>query len=111
MAVATRISDGCSISHTPTAAVSAGGVVVQEDLIGIATEAIPADTLGALQIEGIFKIKKDESTAVAVGDIVYWDVADQEVQDTSDTGTNKQIGKVVEAAASDATHCLVKLIP
>ena len=106
-----KINNGNTIKHTPTAAVSAGGVVVLVDLIGIAPEDIPADVEGTLEVEGKFELAKQAATAMPAGTIVYWDEADQEVQTTADGGANKQIGKVAEAAASADTVVSVKLTP
>ncbi len=41
------------------------------------------------------------STAVAAGANVYWDVADTEAKEDSESGANKLIGKTIAAAADD----------
>lgn len=111
MAVATFIQDGAAIDHTPGSAVAAGDVVVQGDLIGIAKRPIAANELGALSIEGIFDFPKATGvgTAIAVGAIVYWDVADSEAKEDSETGANKQLGKVVAAAGDNDATVRVRL--
>jgi len=111
MSDATFVAKGDRIPHTPSSALTAGDVVVQVDLIGIATEDIAANALGSLAVEGIFELPKQAATAMPLGTIVYWDDADDEVQTTADTGTNKQLGKVTEAALAADTTVRVKLTP
>jgi len=101
MANGKRISAGNSIPHTPGSALTAGDVVVQVDLVGVATEDIAASELGALAVTGIFELPKESGVAHAVGDILYWDDSGNELTKTA--SGNKAFGKCVEAAASGAT--------
>jgi predicted RecA/RadA family phage recombinase len=104
MAQAVFVHEGCSIDYTPTADVAAGDVVVQGDLVGVAKQPILANQLGALAVKGIFDFAKatGAGTALAVGTIVYWNNATKVA--TATAAGNKQIGKVVKAAAdSDVT--------
>ena len=105
------IHDGKSIDYTPSAAVSAGDVVVQGDLIGIAKIDIPANTLGALAVQGVFDVPKTagEGEAIASGAKVYWDVADGVAKTDDETGANKYLGKTVVAAADDDTTTRVRM--
>jgi len=106
MAIATFVHEGRYIDYTPSSDVSAGDVIVQSDLVGIATKDIAADTLGELAIAGVFDIDKATGggDAIAAGALVYWDSSADVADDDSDTGTNKLIGKAVKAAAdADAT--------
>lgn len=107
--MATFVHDGKYVDHTPASAVSAGQVVVQADLVGVAVRDIPANTLGALATEGVFSFPKatGASTAIAVGATVYWASGTQLATATA-TG-NKLIGKVVKAAADADATVLVKL--
>ena len=98
------IHDGDSIDYTPGAAVQAGDVIVQGDLIGVAKRDIAANSLGALAVRGVFDFPKatGASTAIASGASVYWN-AGSGVATTTASG-NKLIGKTVRAAAdADAT--------
>ena len=105
------IHDGKSIDHTPSAAVSAGDVVVQGDLIGIAKLDIAANTLGALATQGVFDVPKTagEGEAITAGAKVYWDVADGVAKTDSETGANPYLGKAVAAAGDDATIIRTRL--
>lgn len=100
------IHEGASIDYTPGTDTAAGAVVVQGELVGVAVRAIPADTLGALSVEGVFDFPKATGggTAITAGAQLYWD-ATGEVATTSDgIGANKAIGKATLAAAdADAT--------
>ena len=104
MATAIFVQDGDAVDYTPTTDVASGDVVVQGDLVGVAPRPIAANTLGALAAEGIFEFPKATSggSALAVGTVVYWDAL-AKVATAVSTG-NKQLGKVVQAAAdADAT--------
>ena len=98
------IHDGDTIDHTPSSAVSAGDVVVQTDLVGIAKQDIPAGELGSLAVTGVYDMPKatGTSTAMAAGAKVYWNATLQQVTTTS--SGMKYLGKTIQAAAdADAT--------
>jgi len=106
VAKATFVQEGKSVDYTPTADVVAGAVVVQGDLVAVASLAITANTLGSLAVTGVFDFPKATGTGsgIAAGTKVYWDVAEGKAKADSETGANKYIGKVVKAAAdADAT--------
>ena len=104
---ATYIHEGNSIDYTPGADVSAGDVVVQNELVGVAKRDIPANTKGALSVAGVFDFPKATgvSTAIDAGLDVYWNAAAGEA--TTDPGSgsvNKKIGRsVADAGDNDAT--------
>jgi len=93
------VQDGISIDYTPHSAVTAGAVIVQEDLIGIAKIDIPANSLGALAIEGVFDFPKAAGAAAAwpqrhnkdamatFVDSLYW--AKEKMLDNTLQSTNK----------------------
>lgn len=106
MSAAAYVHTGKSIDYIPNSAVEAGAVVVQGELVGVATRPVPANTLGALAVSGVFDFPKEtgSSTAISAGANVYWDVADGEATTDADTGTNKLLGKTIQAATDgDAT--------
>ena len=113
MATASFVQDGKSIDYTPSSAVSAGDVVVLNDLVAVARKGIAAGELGALAVEGVFDFPKDTgtSTGIAVGKVVYWDVADQEAKEDDESGANERIGITVAAASDSASTVRVKLDP
>lgn len=107
MPQATFVQEGGSIDYTPGSAVAAGDVVVQGDLVGVAKRPIAANELGALAVEGVFDFAKSGGVAYTVGTILYWDDTGDAV--TTTASGNKQIGKVVRAAASADTTVRVRL--
>lgn len=113
MSKAVFVHEGDRIDYTPSADVSAGEVVVQGDLVGVATRDIPAGRLGALAIEGVFDLPKSTGvgTAISAGAIVYWDDTNDVATTSSGNGANKQVGKAVAAAGDNDSHVRVKLSP
>ena len=111
MATAQFIQDGRYVDHTPGSAVTAGDVIVQGDLIGIAKGDIAANQPGALAVEGVYDVPKATGvgTAIAVGATVYWDVADSEAKTDSETGANKLLGKTILAAGDNDATVRVRL--
>ena len=111
MATAKFIQTGDSIDYTPGSAVTAGDVVVQEELVGVAKLDIAANKLGALAAVGVFDFPKTAGVgeAIAAGSKVYWDVADAVAKTDDETGANKLIGKTVKAAGDDDTTVRVRL--
>ena len=107
MAQAVFVSDGKYIDHTPAGALASGDVVVQGDLVGVVLRPLAAGELGALAVDGVFDFAKNTGVAFTVGTILYWDDTNNVVTSTA-TG-NKQIGKVVRAAASADTTVRMRL--
>ena len=100
------IQTGDAVDYTPGANVSAGDVVVQGDLVGVAKLDIQTGKLGALALTGLFDFPKATGTgaAIAAGARCYWDVAEGVAKGDAETGANKLLGKAVKAAAdADAT--------
>ncbi len=104
---ATRYSNnGCAIDYTPGSAVTAGDVVVLGSIVGIASQDIAANELGALAMDGVFKVPKITGVN-AVGTLIYWDPAGNPVNGTagsgaatSTAGSLKQMGYVARASLS-----------
>ena len=111
MPTAVFVQAGDQIDYTPGAAVAAGDVVVQGDLIGVAKQPIAASALGALAVSGVFDFPKATGggSAIAAGATVYWDVADQQAKTDSETGANKLLGKTVAAAGDNDTTVRVRM--
>lgn len=104
MPTATYVQDGSKIDYTPGADVAAGAVVVQGDLIGIASRPIAANAQGSLSVDGVFDLPKSTAggSAIAAGTAVFWNTGAQ--QATATSAGNKALGKTIRAAAdADAT--------
>ena len=89
--------------YTPTTDVAAGDVILLGSKVAICGRKIPANTLGALNIEGVFRVAK-AGVGIAVGDDLYWDITNGVVTNTPAAGANVWFGNALSAAASgDAT--------
>ena len=101
--MATFRHDGAAVDYTPDAAVTAGDVVVQGELVGVAKSDIAAAALGALAVEGVFDFAKDTGSASAItaGANCYWDAGNEVA--TTTASTHKLIGKGTKAAAAADT--------
>jgi predicted RecA/RadA family phage recombinase len=86
---------------------ASGDVVVQGDLVGVVLRPLAAGELGALAVDGVFDFSKSTPVVFTVGQILYWDDTNNIVV-TIATG-NKQVGKVVRAAAAADTTVRVRL--
>lgn len=106
------IQDGDAIDYTPNADVAAGAVVVLGDLVGVTKRPIPANTLGALHVTGVFEFPKEtgSGTEIAAGAIVHWD-ANAQVAYASIGGSasDKLLGKAVLAAGETDETVRVRL--
>lgn len=111
---AVYVQEGESLDYTPAAAVDAGDVVAQGNLVGIAKLDIAADELGALAVSGVFDVVK-ETGAVTAGQDVWWRPAGDPVGGTADSGAASVVGgtyylgKAVEAALSADETVRVRL--
>jgi predicted RecA/RadA family phage recombinase len=96
------VQEGASIDYTPTVDVAVGAVVVQGELVGVASRAIPANTTGALAVAGVFDFPRAAGGTYAAGSNVYWDAAAQNA--TTTVASNKLMGKSVRISnAGEAT--------
>jgi predicted RecA/RadA family phage recombinase len=96
--------------YTPGSSVSAGDVVVQGDMVGVATLDIAANALGDLAISGcVFSFPKTAGTgeAIAAGALCYWDAGSSVA--TTTAGSNKKIGLCTLAAGASATTVEIAL--
>lgn len=111
MAEAVFVQAGDAIDYTPVADIDPGDVIVQGDLIGIARVAIPAGTLGALAVVGVFEVAKGAGAGVSfsAGALVYWDDTNKLAVATDGAGANKLLGKAVAAAGDDDATVRVRL--
>ena len=109
MATAIYVQDDEYVDYTPTTDVAAGDVIVQGDLVGVARKPIPANTLGALAVEGVFDFAKatGAGSGIAAGTKVYFDAVNEVA--TATVGSNKYLGKTVRAAADADTTVRVAL--
>lgn len=94
-----RNGNTITVDYTPSAAVSAGDIVIQGTLVGVAARDIAAGALGSLQVNGIFSIAKNAGQMFTAGSDVYLDLVDRKV----DSLPGVYLGKCVKAGASADT--------
>ncbi len=107
--IATFVQDADTIDYTAMADLAAGDVVVINELVAIAKQAIPNNTVGSLATEGIFEVPKatGAGTAISGGMKVYWDPVAKIA--TATPGILKYLGKTVRNAADADTTVRVRL--
>jgi len=92
---------GSVVDYTPLGAVSAGDVIVQGALIGIALEPIAAGEKGALAVECVADFTKLTGDTMAVGVRAYWNES-LSIATTTAAG-NVFLGKVVTGTTTETT--------
>ena len=70
--MASYVSQGDILDHTPSSAVAAGDVVVIGAIIGVAPRPIAANALGALAVEGVFEMPVATGATGAQGSAINW---------------------------------------
>jgi len=70
--MASYVSQGDILDHTPSSAVAAGEVVVIGAIIGVAPRPIAANTLGTLAVEGVFEMPVATGATGAQGSAINW---------------------------------------
>jgi predicted RecA/RadA family phage recombinase len=94
------------IDYTPNADVAAGSFVFagagHEALVCVATEFIQANRRGALEIMGIYKVKKKSGTTFAFGGLVEWDSGLSQAVAPGDGTSDRQLGVCVDQNGAGA---------
>lgn len=111
-ASAKYVQDGNSVDYTPGADVLAGAVVVQAELVGVASMPIKANQLGSLAVSGVFEFPKvtGAGSAISAGTSAYWDAAAQNATKNAAAGANKLIGKAVKSTVDADTVVRIRLL-
>lgn len=106
---------GDILDYTATETVIAGQVVTIGTRIGIVADNIPQGATGHVHMVGVFAMDKD-SSAVAMGDALYYDSTAGAITTTASTGSgddavaNPQAGYAVADASTTDTTVYVKLL-
>lgn len=107
----TLYQTGRAVDYTPGSAVTAGDLIVQGQIVGVPANDIASGDLGALSIDGVFKMPKTTGagTAIGVGEGVWFDTVNKVASLLP--GTNMcWIGYSVLAAATTDAVVYVKLV-
>jgi predicted RecA/RadA family phage recombinase len=108
MATAIFYQDGKYLDHTPVADVGAGDIILLNKLVGVAVRPIPANTLGALAVVGVFsQAPKATGETWAAGEQLYWDAGNSRF--TKTVGSNTAAGKAFASALSGDTTGVIKI--
>ena len=81
------------------------------DLVGVVLRPFAAGEAGALAVDGVFDVAKEGGGGVtfAIGDLAYWDDANDVAVTTDGGGANKLLGKAVLAAADADVTVRIRL--
>ncbi len=101
MPTAQFIHDGDAIDHVPASDVAAGDVVVRGDLVAIAKLDIPAGTLGALAVTGVFDVAKASGDGgIATGQEVRFNTDDAVAQLSDEKPASQLDGDILAGETS-----------
>lgn len=102
------IQPGCSITvPAPSGGTVSGKLCVIGSLVGVASITAAQGVDVPLQTEGVFEYAKTSALAVAVGDKLYLDAANNVLNKTA--SGNTLVGIAVEAAANPSDTVKFKL--
>lgn len=102
------IHDGRSIQFVPTVDLSAGTVVVFNNLIGITKVDLAAGSIGVLALDGVYQFAKGDE-AFTIGNFAFWDATSRKV--TAIATGNVYLGRVVSDALVENETVEVRLEP
>lgn len=98
---------GCfDYTNAGETAIKSGDVVIVGDIVGVAIRAIAPGETGAVSVEGIYELDKDDA-AITLGAEVYINTTSGKASATSTGG--KKAGYAVAAAAAADTSVQVML--
>ncbi len=111
---------GETLDYTAEKDVSPGSVVSLGTRIGVAAAGVAAGEIGAVQMEGVFRLAKAEGEALALGAAVYYDEAADVITgkasvesgegESKTTVSHVPAGYAAAPAAANDETTLVKLL-
>lgn len=99
---------GETLDYTAESDVINGKVVNLTTRIGIAASDIAAGETGQVYMEGVYRLAKAATAAIAMGAAVYYDAANDVI--TATATNNTPAGYAARTAAKEDTAVLVKLL-
>ena len=99
------IQRGESIDFLPDRDISAGEIVIQNGLVGVAKIPVGKGTPGSLALSGVFDVTKTVRCAFSVGAAVYWDT----VRQSAVTSGELLLGLAAESSKLNDSHVRVIL--
>ncbi|HBU63648.1 MAG: hypothetical protein CMH91_07530 [Oceanicaulis sp.] len=101
------IQDGRLLTVTAPAAVSSGDMVKVGSVFGVAQNDAANGADVVIDTEGVHTLPVASAVVVAIGDALYWDVADGEFNKTA--ASNWYLGTAVTAAPNGTAVVQVRL--
>lgn len=95
-------------------AVVSGQVVKMSHTLGIAVTDIAVGAVGAVRVQGVYRVPKVTGAVFAVGEKLLWDVSAGKFDDAAATpATGDVMGAAIAwvAGANSETECIVRLTP
>ena len=102
---------GHTLTFAHSAAVTSGQVLVIGTLLAVAAGAYAADESGEYYIDGVFELPKTTGAAMTVGQVVNLNTGDGKLIGTEPAAALMTCAVVMEAANSDATTVVARLLP
>jgi len=99
--------EGRFLEVTAPAAVSAGDLVKVGQIFGVAQGDADSAATVVIDTEGVYTLPVASAAVVAIGDALYWDVADGELNKTA--SSNHYVGVAITAAGAGVTAAQVRL--
>ena len=104
MATAIYVQKGQNIDYTAAADVAYMEIVPLTACVGIALEPIAAGGTGTVSLTGVYDMPAATSLAIAVGDKVYWNETNKNIDKTADTGIPAGIAVAAKAEAGNVAR-------
>lgn len=99
--MAVYVNKGETVEYKATAAVSRGDIVALGDKFGVAFTDIKEGDIGIVNIKGRYTVPAETGTAIAAGDVLYWNASGKKATKTS--SGNTRIGIAANAMSSAGT--------
>ena len=103
--MASTVSQGDYLDHTPASAVAAGDVVVMGSIVGVAPRPLAAGKTGVVSIEGIVEMPCATGATGAQGSAISW----YATSGVAHASTGTAAGYLAKARAAADTSVLVLL--
>ena len=107
MAEIVHSSSGYKYTNTGSTPITAGTVVVNSKLFGIASATIAAGATGWIETKGVWEIECGNTETSNIGDVAYWNASTSKI--TATKGTNLPVGYFTTKIASGTTSCPILL--
>jgi len=103
------VQDGRVITVPAPADLLSGAGAIVGSIFGVAQTDAKSGADVPLVVEGVFELPKVSALAIAIGDKLYWDATNKQVNKTS--SGNSLIGYATSVAANPSATVYVRLNP